>query len=359
MKWFCLLVVAASLPLCAEAPKKVRSFEERIKKLEEDSGIEVRKEKTTISFFGEFIYWKTSLDGVAYATTAKVVNAVSGGTLFDKFKARTVHFDFSPAFQIGMGIGLPHDYWDIEVRWLRSHTKGEDLAHGDLEAVPPNRIILDSVGMIQGLEVPTRRAKADCRVDLDIVDAVMGRTFLWSRYFIFRPYAGLRGAWLKLDWDIDFQMPFSIPSSVTQNHASLDVDNDYSAGGFVGGFESKWDLYKGIGFFSHASAALVYGRSSEKTKEKFVLVPANASEASKQTFTARNATHAVKGMFNIMLGLKWEWDFYKTNHLMIWAGYDFFYWPNVTQKTIIQPIRSRDRADLSYQGLVVGAKVVF
>jgi hypothetical protein len=359
MKWFCLLAVAGSLPLCATVHKRLISFEEKIRQLEQDSGIEVRKETTTVSFFGEFIYWKASLDGVAYATTAKVVDAVGGGTLFDKFKTRTVHFDFDPAFQIGMGIGLPYDYWDVSWRWLRSRTKGEDLAHGDLEIVPPNRIIIDSVGMIENLEVPPRRAKAKCKVDLDIADLVLGRTFLWSRYFSFRPYAGFRGAWLKLDWDIAFQMPFSIPSANIQNRASLDVDNDFSAGGFVGGFESKWDLYQGFGFFSNASAALVYGRSSERTKEKFVLVPADALEESEQTLTARNSINTVKGMFNILLGLKWEGDFYKTYHLMAWAGYDFFYWPNVTQKTINQAIRSRDRADLSYQGLVVGARFIF
>ena len=64
-------------------------------------------------------------------------------------------------------------------------------------------------------------------------------------------------------------------------------------------------------------------------------------------------------MFDIAVGIKYEVDFYKTNHLLLWLGYDFFYWPNVTQKTILQDTRTRDRADLSYEGLIMGARVDF
>lgn len=127
----------------------------------------------------------------------------------------------------------------------------------------------------------------------------------------------------------------------------------------MGGFQSKWNLYKGFGLFSHASASLIYGESSEKTKQKFFRIPANQTQVFEQTLKARNSTHAVKGVFDIAMGLKWEGDFYKEDHILLWAGYEFFYWPNVTQKTILQRIRSRDRADLSYQGLILGARLDF
>ena len=67
----------------------------------------------------------------------------------------------------------------------------------------------------------------------------------------------------------------------------------------------------------------------------------------------------MKGIFDIALGVKWERDFGKNGHVFLWAGYDFFYWPGVTQKTIVQETRIRDRADLSFEGLVLGAKVDF
>lgn len=362
MKWIFLaaaLGLSAMNLLFSEEPKQITSFEEKLKRLEEDSGIDIRKETTTFFFSGEFIYWKTALDGVAYATTAKLVEDPAGGLVFNKFKTRTVHFDYDPAFQIGMGIGLPHDHWDISLRWLRSFTSGSDTAHGALTLEPGNRVILDSVGLIEILDVPPSRAHAKCSVHLDLADAVLGRTFLWSRYFTFRPYAGVRGAWLRLDWDISFKMPISIPSSVEQNYTKLDVDNDYSGYGFVGGFESKWNLYKGFGLFSNASAALIYGPSSERTKQRFVRIPADQTSTFAQTLKAKNSTHAVKGVFDIALGIKWEMDFYKSYNIFLWAGYDFFYWPNVTQKTINQFTRSRDRADLSYQGFITGARMEF
>ena len=363
MKW---IFLAAVLGVCqmtllfSEEPKRLTTFEEKLKRLEEDSGIEVRKEKTTFYFSGEFIYWKTSLDGVAYATTAKLVDDPSGvGLILNKFKTRSVHFDYDPAFQIALGIGLPHDYWDISLRWLRSFTTGRDTAHGALTIAPGNRLILDSIGLIEALPTPPNKAQARCDVHLNLADAVIGRTFLWSRYFTFRPYAGVRGAWVKLDWDISFKMPFSIPSPVVQSSTKLDVDNDFIGCGFIGGFESKWNVYKGFGLFSHASAALIYGSSSEKTKQKFRVVPADGTTVLSQNLKATNTTHTVKGVFDIALGIKWEADYYKDYHIFLWAGYDFFYWPNVTQKTINQATRSRDRADLSYEGFVAGARMDF
>ncbi len=343
----------------AKISSDVNSIEDKVKRLEQDSGLDIRKETTTFLLFGEFIYWKTSLDGVAYATTAVVDVGPTGDNVLNKFKTRTVHFDYSPAFQIGFGIGLPHDHWDISALWLRSFTKGTDTAHGDLSVTPGSKLILDSIGVIEGLNAPPNKAKADCNVHLNVFDLVLGRTFLWSRYFWFRPYAGVRGAWLKLDWDISFKMPISIPSASDQSSTDLDVRNKYFAGGFVGGFESKWNFFRGLGLFSHASASLIFGESSEKTKQEFFSIPANGTELFEQTLTAHNSTHAVKGIFDIQIGVKWEGNFYKENRILVWAGYDFFYWPNVTQKTIYQFNRLRDRADLSYQGLTAGARVVF
>ena len=187
----------------------------------------------------------------------------------------------------------------------------------------------------------------------------MGRTFLWSRYFTIRAYSWLRGAWVKLDLDISFKMPIRVPSPTVQNSTQLDVDNDFIGCGFIGGFESKWNVYKGFGLFSHASASLIYGSSSERTKQKFEIAPAGSPTLFKQTLRAKNETHAVKGVFDIALGIKWEADYYKENHIYLWAGYDFFYWPNVTQKTINQATRSRDRADLSYEGFIAGARMDF
>ncbi len=362
MRWIYLLGVFCAMPwqslLCKETTP-LGSFEDRLERLERDSGIDLRKEKTTVFFFGDFIYWKTSLDGVAYATTAEVELDPLGDLVFNQVKAKTVAFDYAPAFQIGLGVGLPHDHWDISARWLRSFSKGTDTAHGDLTVASGNKVIFDSVGLIEGLVSPPSRVQAGCRVRLDLGEIALGRTFLWSRYFWFKLYGGLRGAWVRMDWDISYQIPIVIPSAAAQTYTDFFVENDYTGGGFVGGFESKWNIYKEFGMFSKASASLMYGRSVEKTRQKFFSIPAEQEDTFEQTLTAHRAMAAVKATFDIAVGLKWEANFSKTGHILLWAGYDFFYWPSVAQKTIVQLSGVRDRTDLSFEGLVVGARVDF
>jgi hypothetical protein len=369
MKWLCViafLFCSKAYPLFAileqltglenKGRREVTSVEGKIKRLEEELGIKTPPTKTTFNIFGDFLYWKASLDGVAYATTAvEVVNA--DGTLgFDRFKTRTVHFEYDPGFSIGAGVGLPYDQWDIAIRWLRFYTTGKDTAHGSLDAAVDHRMIFDSIGMLESLLSLPNKATADCQIHLNLVDLVLGRAFLWSHYFEFRPFAGLRGAWLDIDWDIAFTRPIIIPSPTNQTYAFLDVDNDFDAIGFLGGFESKWNCYKGLGLFSYATAALIYGKSSERTEEEFFLVPALGTSTFEQTLKARNSTHTVKSVFELAMGLKWEIHFKQHYRFLIRAGYEFFYWPNVTQKTMTQDTRIRDRSDLSFQGIIVGAK---
>ena len=338
MNWLYLVAFVSVVPFCslfAAEDEHPTSIEGRIRKFEEENGLKSPPEKTSLDLFGDFLYWKASLDDVAWATTAKVVPNPTGGTTFDHFKTRTTHFEYDPGFQIGAGVGLPFDHWDIQARWLRFHSTGRDVAHGG------NRQILGNDGLLVALPSIPSKATADCAVHLDVVDLAMGRTFLWSTYFSFRPFAGIRGAWLKLDWDISFKLP--------TNSTDLDIDNRFDAVGLSGGFESKWNIYKGFGFFSYAEASLLYGESSEATKQKFF----------GQTFKAHNSAHAVKGIFDIAIGLKWETELYKRTGLLINAGYNFFYWPAVTQKTVVQSSRIRDRADLSLQGFVAGASLKF
>jgi len=365
MKWICLVLVVVFSPLFAifenltpfeyEIHQGAASIEEQLQKLELELGIKRPVPRTSWNLFGDFLYWKASLDGVAYATTAvEVVNA-DGSLGQDRFKTRTVHFSYDPGFCIGIGVGLPYDNWDIGLRWLRFYTTGHDKAHGAASDAAGGRVILDSVGMLEALVSNPTKATAKCDIHLNVVDLYLGRRFLWSHYFEFRPYAALRGAWIDLDWDIAFRAPITIPSPVNQSYAFLDVDNDFNAIGFIGGFDSKWTFYKGLGLFCYASAGLVYGESSEKTKEKFFLVPASTTTLIEQTLRARNATHAIKSVFDFTLGLKWEILFKGHYQFGIHAGYELLYWPNVTQKTVVQNMRIRDRSDLSFQGLILGA----
>jgi hypothetical protein len=370
MKWLCLAAALFFYATFEAAEEPARdgskthprflSIESKIRSLEQQVGIKPPTYKTTFNLFGDFLYWKASLDGVGYATTAVGVVNADGSDGFNKFKTRTVHFSYDPGFLIGAGVGLPYDQWDVGCQWLRFHTRGKDKAHGSLDAASGHRAILDLIGMLEPLLSPPGKATADCRIHLDVVDLVMGRSFYWSRYFNFRPFAGLRAAWVDIDWDISFTRPIFPGFPDPQTFAFLDAGNDFNAIGFLGGFESDWTFHKGLGLFSYATASLIYGKSSEHTREEFFLVPASGTKAIEQTLKAQNATHTVKSVFDLALGIQWSLRFKKDRYgLLLRAGYDFFYWPNVTQKTVIQNNRIRDRADLSFQGLIMGAKFEF
>ncbi len=341
----------------------VISIDDKIKRLEQNLGIYTPPERTTFNVFGQFLYAKASLDGAPYATTAILKAAPDGVFVYDHFKTRSVHFEYSPGFQIGVGIGLPHDQWDIEGQWLHFHTTGNDKAHADQHIQVGNKAIFDGIGSIQsiveGFDISPTQSKAKCHLKLDVVDAVLGRIFLWSRYFGFHPFIGIRTSWTDLNWNISYKMPIVIPSAFPQALSDLKIRNHFIGVGFVGGFDLRWNVYRGFGFFSRGAASLIYGNSCEKTQQKFSIIPEGQSSVFKQTLTAEHSMDVVTGIFDIALGLKWDKKIYKHNRVLLWVGYDFFYWPSAVQKTRDQVTFARDRIDMSFEGLILGARFDF
>jgi hypothetical protein len=339
--------------------------EERIELLEEKRGLFSKHRKLQSVIIGEFLYWKADVDGVAYATTSRVVDVNGGGTANSDVKTRTPHFSYDPGFRLAFEVQAPFDLFDFGLVWTRIFSEGNDHAR----SASVDRVITDEIGLIQPLISNPSNGSADCHIRGDILDLQFARGIEISKHFFLRPYFGARAIWSQVHWDISMKRHFVVPFGVNQDSTVMKVKNDFRAVGGLVGLELDWELAMGFGISSKGRGALVYGPSEEKTRQDYVFLPAGSDTVQESHFQAKNSTHSVKGLLGFFLGVFWEKQYKKTKHehivlhktaqVRVQAGYEFQQWPYTAQKTNTQSSRERDRFSVGFQGFTGGLDFAF
>ncbi len=357
--------------LSSQGFSKENSVEERIEFIEEQHDIAKRKGQFQAIAEGNLLYWKANTDGTAYeTTTVAVLPKVGVGTVPTNFKTRTPHFSYDPGFRLSFGFQSAYDVFDICLVWTRFYTKGKDKAHAELIPAiinPGQKTLSLGIGLIEPLTSIPNSASAECDIKENILDVQLGRGIDISHYFFLRPYFGVRGLWSDVHWDISINRTFLLPGVFDQNSTRMTVKNDFHAAGGLVGLNLDWKLPYGLGVCARGAAALVYGRTDEKTKQRFFYLGAFSTDTIKQDFHAHNSFHSVKGQMEIFSGIFWDSRMSKTNenkkkqpaYLRLFVGYEFQWWPWNAQKTIEQSRRERERFSLGFQGFTGGARAVF
>lgn len=347
-----------------------KSIEERIQLIEEQRGYHFKKRHYHTIVCGEALYWKADVDGVAYAVTFKQEQNSLLDAFFTHYKTRTPHFSYDPGFRVGVGIQSPLDLFDVVSVWTRFHTTGEDKARGALVVSSPavgDKLILDDIGLIQALTSVPNRASATCEIQSDLIDVQLARGIKVSDYFFMRPYFGVRGVWLDVDWRIKLSRPFLPGSAYDQDTTEMKIKNTFHAAGGLIGLDLDWTWMHGFGVCARGCGALVYGPSQEKTRQKYVLNPAGTDLFFKKSYQAKNATHTIKALWGFFAGFFWQTNFSQQREekpfhkilLQLYAGYEVQQWPLLAQKTNNPLNRDRERYSLGLNGVTGGAKLVF
>ena len=346
---------------------------ERIRSLEKQRGYYPKKERVFHEIVGaELLYWKANVDGVAYATTSKLVEAAGAlGNLSTNVKTRTPHFEYDPGFRLILGVQSPFDLFDVVFVWTRFCTEGRDQAHGTLvpEAPRPgDKIIFDDIGLIKNLTSIPNHAKTECHFKGNLLDLQLGRGMELSEKFLFRPYFGVRAIWADIDWKILLTRDFILPEPFGQESTRLKIDNDFHAVGGLFGVIVDWKLPKGFGIQARGAGALVFGRTEEATRQDFIFVPAFSQTRIEQDYKAHNSFHSVKGLWELFAGIYWQSKVPKPKkyrgrikdfRMRLTAGYEFQQWPMMAQKTNTQFSRERERFSIGFEGFTGGVSIIY
>jgi hypothetical protein len=253
----------------------------------------------------EIATWALNVDFMPYTT--------SGGASAVNFSQtpKAVNFNWDVGVRAGLGYRFEGDRWDTRLYYTWFQTRGKD------RSVAPNAdadITTAFLGQWLTFGFASSSGHIQWNIHLNALDWELGRDSPVSKGLSFRPYVGLKGAWI--DQTIHSQW-ISKGFKATEN-----LKNDFWGLGPKGGVNTNWHLgsfnHHSFNLFGDVSLAVLGGRWSFKDIQK---TSANSSIAG-----INPTTGAATFMFHGLMGFSWDVTFNKQSNIGVRVGYEFQYW---------------------------------
>ena len=276
----------------------------------------------------EYLLWRTRQEGMEFAT------------------AKRVNFEFDSGFRVGLGVHSPCDGWDVYVNYTNFNPTQSNNAHGSFYPLflyqGPNATKISSVS----------NAHAHWKMGFQNLDVEIGRAYYIAKTLTFRPFIGLKGAWIDQHANIHYQGGVIPAGQTFRTH----FKNDFKGAGPLIGIESNWLLGAGFSFFGNLAAALVVGHFDNEQQQHQL----NGAEV----VHLDTAFNLVSPTVQMIAGLAWDRNFNRDQcHFGLSAGFETQYW--WSQNQIEQftdddlPINVRVQGGLAFYGLTLRARFDF
>lgn len=272
---------------------------------------------------GDFLYWYANESNLSYGLKLVALQPSPGSsnlTLAPR-SFKNINPEWKPGFRVGIGLNTQCDGWDLYLNW----TSYQNTAHNSASVADFSGIITAAPFLAPGLNQEVllnpwvnpavsfttdgvlplfNQIKAKWHLNLNQIDLELGRKTWMSRCTSFRPYIGLRGAWITTKFRTNsFRNSFN---STTSQNVSIQYKDDFHnffwGVGIVGGVEPNWHFCQNFILFSHLDAALLWGDFSSKKKEHYQ--GSNPSLAYNSHWKSKFSS--MQAVLDISLGLRWE-----------------------------------------------------
>jgi hypothetical protein len=290
----------------------------------------------------DLIYWDMTQKGLSFAESIPISGDQTQGRIFYP------EFNFDAGFQVGLGLQLGHDGWDIYTNytWFHPETHSKSFQDESLDL---------SYTQVGNPNKPYTFGKMDFDIKFDVIDFEIGRNYFISEDLTLRPFYGLKVVWNK-------QLTTQIFDDFIDNIYYIKNTQKAFGIGFRTGVNScfkindNWSLYGNLAFDAISNSVKNFLNSYDDFENPNTLL---AQYYDKQV--------TIQPITEISMGILWDlWSDSQEYHLGVSAGYDFQYWNNNLYSKF--PIFSDDNqiigterksGDLSIQGLNIRLRFDF
>ncbi len=330
--WPCAAVILTTAIHCLNAADEaqLRNLESRVSSLEQrkaSKGIVNPPERPIVkngfnfSFQGDVFIWQASESDLGYA-----VKNNYGTTYVNDGKTLKPYFSWDWGFKLALGSNMLHDGWDLFFQWTRFYTLNSE--HG-VSAEPGGTLYptyanaaLATNGSTPGpIQSGFQAASAYWKLRLNLLDLELGREYYVSKWLTLRPHAGLRSAWLRQRYNINYNN--GTIDSVPGQDISVRMRNNFWGLGLRGGLDDRWLLGGGLSAFGNFATALLLGHFKIQQFETLASVPPVATRLHVEEWFK-----AARVSMDMAAGLRYE-DFFCHDHYRLmfqlaWEQHLFF-----------------------------------
>ncbi len=266
-------------------------------------------------------------------------------------KGKSLGTSWSPGVRVEIGWGADCNDWDLGLNWTYFHNQKTNSC-----SVPPFGFLQSSLLEFEFFPGPGQPAifnpwvnhaplsayqdpnleqigggpngvyfqhvKANWRLTLNDIALSIGRTFWMRNGLTFRPYAGVRGAWTRTQFQTKSLLQNNVDLSVfTKNNVNfilIDrfIDHFWGVGVHLG-IEPSWYFCSNWSIFGNFDAALIYGTARSKKKEHYrnqasetgVFAGRHMYSSDYDRVAFKSSFSSMQPIFDLALGLRFEQSF--------------------------------------------------
>ena len=262
-----------------------------------------------------FIYWMPTQSNMELG----IVSNQSSPAYFLNGTLTKLGFEYEPGFQVGLGMNLEKDHWDIllEYTWFRS------TARSKVSLDPEGDEILFPSWQLPDLLVAYYDGDETWKLSLDILEFQLGRAYAVGVDLSFRPYVGIRAALIDQKISVNYENVTNL-NFLPRNHVFVEQKSNSWGIGPRTGLETNWSLGKGFRFFGNGGLDLLYtvyptlNTFQEGTTVAGVILPGSLVSVKE-----KNDQH-IRAHLDLDFGFAYGTYFYcKRWHVDFCAGYQF------------------------------------
>lgn len=260
-------------------------------------------------------------------------------------------------YRLGVGYSLPQEGWDILWHWTRCEQQTHQFLMSDLDQ---SALFVTSLSPRAG-GVLANGARGLWDLHYETMDLDLGCRFWMKQSFAFRPYVGIKVAWIDQRFEVEYD-------EVRKPHAPLGFTGsalclnrcDCKGIGPLAGAQMRWAMSRWWSVYGDASASLLWSEFYVAAKQVLEM-----QALPNPLLDVAQSTRAVKAMAHLALGVQWDRYVLRSRyHLDVHLGWEQFFWCN--QNLMLQflsnaqvPMRTTSHGDLALSGLVMGARLDF
>lgn len=304
----------------------------------------------------DFIYWTARMDNLSYAQTGVTkgdVNASKGNTKYPDWR-------WKPGFKAGLGLGIPHDGWDVFVEYTWLHSRAWNSVNENEKGILATWNISHLLLFSKGVD-DIQSAKSNWKLQYNALDLSLGRNYFVSKFLALRPFIGFKGGWINQD----YRVKYHVAATDLDSNLRMKNDQSYWGIGLRTGLNTSWHLTQTWSFYGNLALSALWSQFEVNRKDTRIDTLNDGSQDSPPlntnvtTINTENDFHTIKGLLELGIGMRGEWWFAEDRyHFLVQAGWEQQLWINHNQ-LIKTSVFQANHGDLTLQGLTIKARFDF
>ncbi len=260
----------------------------------------------------DFLYWRAENHGFGYAYEFSTTEPAG----LNQGKVVRIQPDWEPAFRVGLGWNIDHDFWDmfLNYTWYRnSAKKTETSSLGFIPLWPLSNSTAGQFGTV----------RASSRFMMNMGDLEIGRLTYLTCTVALRPYFGVRGGTIYQRFRSNFTSPLG---EETNQEEKFRGRNNYWGVGPRAGFNGEWHFSQRFSLLGKLAGALLYGKTDARSKTSRL-----AAEATSFVIQPQYTDDFYQLVPNLQLALGFQWQtcfWCEQMFFKISASWEANYWWN-------------------------------